>query len=285
VTVFETPLVAHRSIDHMVRIPIKFAHCIGSRTIFEQVPALRQSHYWPLTFPSFWRNQIHQPLPWSPRKHAVLVAANKYWRERSWARIHDTKSALRVLKRRLRKRFSPTYQSCRKLQLHDARLDLLHVLGLRDQVDVFGHGWDDIRNLPIRQAKRLLPIRSMFKGPCDDKQEVLRHYKFTIAYENTAYPEWVTEKVIDAMVAGSVPVYMGAPDVVERLPAEAFVDARAFSGPEAIAAYMEQMTEAEATAIIHAGQAFLRSSPGQRYSYEGFGEWIVSLLNGKPLGE
>jgi hypothetical protein len=279
--IFETPLIAYRSIGRLMRSSVKFAHCIGPQEIFKRVKAQRQSRHWKLTFPSYWRNQLSTPIPWLQRKHTVLVAGNKYWRERKWARVSNTNDALRVLRHGLRKRFSPTYQSCKRLQLHDARLDLLQVLGLREKVDVFGRGWNDTRNMPQYQAARLASICSVFKGPCDNKHDLLSRYKFTIAFENTAYPGYVTEKVIDAIVAASVPVYMGAPDIVEELPAEAFIDARAFSSPEAIATYMEQMAEPEASAIIEAGQKFLRSTQGQRYTYEGFSEWIVSLVSGK----
>jgi hypothetical protein len=171
------------------------------------------------------------------------------------------------------------------LQLHDARIDLLQVLGLQHKVEVFGRGWDSLENMPLHQAAKLVSISSMFKGPCEDKHELLSHYKFAIAYENTSYPGYVTEKVIDAMVAASVPVYLGAPDIALQLPAEAFIDARGFSSPEALSTRIEQMTESEATAMIAAGQAFLRSSQGQRHTYEGFGEWIVSLASGRMQGK
>jgi len=284
-TMFETPLVAYRGVDRLMRSGVKFAHCIGPRAIFEHIAAQRQSRHWPLFFPSYWRNQLPTPIPWQERKHAVLVAANKYWRERKWARVNTTKDALRVLRHGLRKRLSPTYQSCWRLQLHDARLDLLHVLGSRDKIDVFGRGWDDTRNMPPSQAARIASIRSVFQGACDNKHDLLSRYKFTIAFENTAYPGYVTEKVIDAIVASSVPVYLGAPDIAAQLPVQAFIDVRAFSSSEAIAAHMEQMTESEAAAMIAAGQKFLRSPHGQRHTYEGFGEWIVSLASGKEPDE
>jgi len=284
-TMLETPLVAYRSVDRLMRSGVKFAHCIGPQAIFERTLAQRQSRHWQLSFPSYWRNQLPTPIPWPQRKHAVLVAANKYWCERKWARVSNTKDALRVLRHGLRKRLSPTYQSCKRLQLHDVRLDLLQVLGLRNKIDVFGRGWNDTGNMPPYQAARLDSIRSVFQGPCDNKHELLSRYKFTIAFENTAYPGYVTEKVIDAIVAASVPVYLGAPDIVEQLPAETFIDARAFSSPETIAEYMEQMTESETAAMIEAGQKFLLSSQAQRHTYEGFGEWIVSLVSGKEPSE
>jgi len=284
-TMFESPLVAYRSVDRLMRSNAAFAHCVGPQAVFARVPSLRQSHHWRLFFPSYWRGQLPTPLPWTQRKHAVLVAANKYWRERTWAAVRNANGLFRALKKTLRHHFSATYQSCRRLQLHDARLDLLQVLGVHDKVEVFGRGWNDTGNMPPSQAAGLARIRSVFKGACDNKHELLSRYKFTIAFENTAYPGYVTEKIIDAMVAASVPVYLGAPDIVEQVPAEAFVDARAFGSTKALAEYMEQMTDAEAAAIIGAGQEFLRSSYGQRYTYEGFGEWIVSLVRGEEPGE
>lgn len=284
-TISESPLVAYRSIDHLMRLRIPFAHCIGPKKIFESIPALQQSHYWRLAFPSYWRDQLPAFVPWSQRKHAALIAANKYWRERKWAKIRSTKDALRILRHGLRRRFSTTYQSCKQLQLHDARVDLLVALGSQGNVDIFGRGWDDTSNMPPDLAAKLATIRSAFLGPCDAKHELLSHYKYTIAYENTAYPGYVTEKVIDAIVASSVPVYFGAPDIVLQLPAEAFIDARSLGAPEAIAARMEQISEAEALAIIDAGQNFLRTSQGQRHSYEGFGDWIMDLINGKITTE
>ena len=282
---FESPLVAYRSVDRLMRSDVAFAHCIGPQPIFARVPALRQSRHWPLSFPSYWRDLFPAPLPWMQRKHAVLVAANKYWRERKWAAVRNANDAFRALKKTYRQFLSATYRSCQQLQLHDTRLDLLQVLGAHDMIEVFGRGWNDTGNMPPCQAAKLAGIHSAFKGACDDKHELLSRYKFTIAFENTAYPGYVTEKVIDAMVASSVPLYLGAPDIVEQVPAEAFVDARAFGSVDRLAEYMEQMTGTEATAIIDAGQAFLRSPRGQRYTYEGFGEWIVSLVTGKEPNE
>jgi hypothetical protein len=138
-------------------------------------------------------------------------------------------------------------------------------------------------NMPSFQAERFAPIRSIFKGPCDDKHDVLSHYKFTIVFENTAYPGHVTEKVTDAMVASSIPVYLGAPDIALYLPARSFIDVQAFDSMEDVATHMEKVSESDATAAIEAGQEFLQSSQGQRYTYEGFGEFIVSLAHGEEI--
>lgn len=48
---------------------------------------------------------------------------------------------------------------------------------------------------------------------------VAQHFRFTFALENTIAPGWVTEKLFQSLLAGSVPIYAGAPDVGALLPA------------------------------------------------------------------
>ena len=284
-TMLESPLVAYRDVDRLHKLSTRFAHCVGPRKIFERLPAQRNVHYWPLAFPSYWREQTRPPTPWLTRKNVVLVAANKYWRERGWSRARSLKSALRILRHGLRKRISPTFRACSGLQLHDKRLDLLVELASRHSAEVYGLGWENLENLPAFQAARLDKIRSVFHGTCENKHDLLGQYKFTIAFENTAYPGYVTEKIIDAMVAGSVPIYLGAPDIGDHVPQNAFIDASAFPNPLALADRLEQLTEPEALSIISAGQKFLHSEQGQRHTYEGFAEWIVSLASHKATIE
>ena len=51
--------------------------------------------------------------------------------------------------------------------------------------------------------------------PMDEKHTRLRDYKFTVAFENSSAPGYVTEKAVDAYVAGSIPLYWGDP-LVDR---------------------------------------------------------------------
>ena len=49
----------------------------------------------------------------------------------------------------------------------------------------------------------------------DNKLEFLRKYKFTIAFENSSYPGYTTEKILHAFATDSIPIYWGNP-LVER---------------------------------------------------------------------
>ena len=43
------------------------------------------------------------------------------------------------------------------------------------------------------------------------KLDFLRDYKFTLAVENNIWPGYTTEKLVDPMFAGSIPIYVGDP--------------------------------------------------------------------------
>jgi len=62
---------------------------------------------------------------------------------------------------------------------------------LGDQVDLFGRG-----------------IQSF-----DDKWETLAPYKYAIVIENSSYPNYLTEKLHDAYLAHTYPIYHGCPNV------------------------------------------------------------------------
>ena len=44
----------------------------------------------------------------------------------------------------------------------------------------------------------------------ENKLSFLRDYRFTIAFENEKYPGYVTEKLVEAFAANSIPIYYGA---------------------------------------------------------------------------
>ncbi|XP_052192745.1 glycoprotein 3-alpha-L-fucosyltransferase A [Diospyros lotus] len=51
-----------------------------------------------------------------------------------------------------------------------------------------------------------------------DKVETLRRYKFSLAFENSNEEDYVTEKFFQSLVAGSVPVVVGAPNIQDFAP-------------------------------------------------------------------
>jgi alpha(1,3/1,4) fucosyltransferase len=149
-----------------------------------------------------------------------------------------------------------------------------------DEFDLYGQRWDrfffqkqwsilnPVLNMVYNRCS-WLPRRRIFpsaRGAVTSKRDILRRYKFSICYENASYPGWLTEKVLDAMFAGCVPVYLGDPEVAEFVPAEAFIDKRAFPDYDSLYRFLKGMTPAQ---------------------YEGYREAIHHFVHGeaiKPMG-
>lgn len=60
------------------------------------------------------------------------------------------------------------------------------------------------------------------------KRSFLQQYKFTIAFENDLFPGYQTEKLYDAMLAESIPVYLGDPFIGDIFNTKSFIHAREY---------------------------------------------------------
>jgi hypothetical protein len=56
-----------------------------------------------------------------------------------------------------------------------------------------------------------------------DKWDGLAPYRYSIAIENSQHDHYWTEKIADCFLAGTVPIYWGAPNIRDYFPAEAMI--------------------------------------------------------------
>lgn len=75
--------------------------------------------------------------------------------------------------------------------------------------------------------------------PWTDKIDLLRRYKFTIAFENQERQGYTTEKVFEPMLANSVPIYWGNPLVGRDFNTRSFLSAYDCDSLEALALTVE----------------------------------------------
>lgn len=84
------------------------------------------------------------------------------------------------------------------------------------------------------------------------KMELLSQSVFALAFENSAYPGYVTEKAVDAIVTGAVPVVWGGAQyssIFPRRPNDVdgshpvFIDAASFHSPEDLGDYLAWLEE------------------------------------------
>jgi hypothetical protein len=74
------------------------------------------------------------------------------------------------------------------------------------------------------------------------KQEIISSYKFTIAFENAIATDYVTEKFFQPLIAGSVPVYLGAPNIEEFAPGDnCYINVNSFTSVKLLADYILEL--------------------------------------------
>lgn len=71
------------------------------------------------------------------------------------------------------------------------RLQWVEKIG--DQVDLYGRGFNEIAT----------------------KEEGLCDYMFSVVIENGVYESYYTEKILDCFATGTIPVYLGSPDIAD----------------------------------------------------------------------
>lgn len=82
-------------------------------------------------------------------------------------------------------------------------------------------------------------------GP-ESKLAAIPQYRFTVAFENSMTTDYVTEKLFQPLLVGSVPIYRGAPNVATFAPApHSYIDTTDFDGPEDLAQFLLAMTDDE----------------------------------------
>ncbi|MGO8698717.1 MAG: glycosyltransferase family 10 domain-containing protein [Limisphaerales bacterium] len=166
------------------------------------------------------------------------------------------------------------------------------------EFDLYGQRWDrfffqkklsvvnPVLNLVYRKCP-WLPRRRRFpsaRGSVATKRDILRQYKFSICYENASYPGWITEKILDPMFAGCVPIYQGDPEVAEFVPKEAFIDKRQFADYESLYRYLKEMPPAQYEAVRQAIHKFVHGEAIKPMGPEAFTDLIVrEVINDHPI--
>jgi len=101
------------------------------------------------------------------------------------------------------------------------------MLQLMSQIDVHSYG----KVLHNRQLPNDLGFET--------KLDTIRSYKFSLACENAIAQDYVTEKFFHPLIVGSVPVYLGAPNVEAFAPGEnCFINAADWASPAALARHL-----------------------------------------------
>jgi len=146
-------------------------------------------------------------------------------------------------------------------------------------LDIYGPGWDGgkVSWNPFFDRKRY--TNCVANGFTNQKLDVIANYRFTISVENyRGNIDYISEKMFEPLLVGSVPVYLGEEKIADIIPKSAYVDVRDFSNQTALLNYLQHCPEEEWQRMYHAGQAFLFSKRAQEFSREEFVSKMIHIL-------
>lgn len=221
----------------------------------------------------YWPNAVREPLPppvWDDREYLVMVAGNKtrYIVSDNIPYNHLRGFAKRMLWNGLR----ITDPFFNFEDLYQKRLEAILYFSDIPGFYLYGTGWDvgDSRaSKYLRAAKRIGAV------PVADKLAAMTQFKYALCFENCVFPGYVTEKIFDCFFSGCIPVYWGAPDIADFVPAEAFIDMRQFQNFEEANCFLKKMSSVEANRYIGVARDFLASSAFKKF-HQDF--WVDELL-------
>ena len=153
-------------------------------------------------------------------------------------------------------------------QLYGRRIEAMAVLAKAGAVDLYGHGWEKwwLRSSmwhPYWLNRSALI--SIYKGPCASKYAVLSQYAFCLCFENMYMEGYLTEKLFDCLYAGTIPVYLGASDIDDLVPTEAYVDSRKYASWVDLWDDLRSMSNVQIESMKEAGRKFIRSNGMSKY--------------------
>lgn len=120
-------------------------------------------------------------------------------------------------------------------------------------------------------------------GPVKDKLEFSRNYKFCIAFENSSYPGYTTEKIIEAKKAGCIPIYWGNPLIGQDFDTDSFINLHSFRTIKHCIEYLEYVDTNEEEFKRIQERPLLRNNEYTPYSdKDNLRSWIAGILEDRP---
>lgn len=110
-------------------------------------------------------------------------------------------------------------------------------------------------------------------GPVDNKHEFLTKYKFNIAFENSSVDGYTTEKLVDALAAGTLPIYWGNPRIEIDFPRDCYIDISDFKTLSEAVEYIEKVDNNDKLY-----SSYFETSPHEHNPYLNWEEILMSFI-------
>ncbi len=267
-TSLEPPVIAWQLYYHLPKLSAQFPVAFLFGGAAERIAPGCAFHQ--LFYPQVRRPQVVSWSDWPRRRFLVTIIANKAI-VRSFRRWFDRPREVSV-KRELASRFYSPLRS----DLYLERLRAIAYFRKRPDFDVFGQAWN--RRHPAVPASLHEAVLGAYHGPAAGKLATLSQYRYALCYENSRFPGYISEKIFDCFFAGTIPLYLGAPDIEKYVPPDTFIDLRQFTGYPEVEQFLDGLDELDARRYLEAAAQFVHSPAFLRFAHERFAADMVDAL-------
>lgn len=227
-------------------------------TIFTCYDSLRGANFHKFYYPkaSFSSTQKHR-IPFTKRKLCVMIASNK--------------KAVQT---------SPC-------ELYSKRKDIVYFFEKHaaQDFDVYGLFWDKrykVYKGKIPTFQHSTPKQGPLSQAESDKLTTLQNYRFCICFENMRGIKesqgYISEKILDCLKAGCVPIYWGAKNIDAYIPSNCFIKYEKFTSIKALYAFLRKMPEKTFNAYLDNIKRYLASDKAQIFTVTNFVDTILSNI-------
>ncbi|BET24733.1 glycosyl transferase family 10 (putative fucosyltransferase) [Limnobacter thiooxidans] len=243
-----------------------------------------------------------RPDDWESSQHAIFDRVFTYdrtrWRGGKYLNYAMPYSMRRTIVQSPKTRFMCLVASnkviLRQRSGYDDRRDLIEYFRKTKMqgFDLYGRGWEFyvsasrlLNRLFARFGskapwlRRFCTALPFYQGALVNKLQTISQYKFIYCNENFSHPGYLTEKILDAMWAGSVPVYSGPPDIDDFIPQNCYVAAHDFPSVRALVDHLSTMSSAQYMDYLTNIQRFLESEKAHVFSSDSFYAGLKSVLD------
>lgn len=117
-----------------------------------------------------------------------------------------------------------------------------------------------------------------------DKLEFQRKHKFAIAFENVSHDGYVTEKIVQAFAAKTIPIYWGDPNIGEYFNEKAFINCHSFNSFEDVVKRVKEVDSNDELYYQMINEPAMRNMQQIEKDQEKLEQFFDSIFS-KPLAE
>ena len=97
-------------------------------------------------------------------------------------------------------------------------------------------------------------------GPVANKRDFISKYLFNIAFENSSFPGYTTEKIAEPWLEGCIPIYWGDPEITKEINPDCFINMHDYASFDAAIAHIKEVDASPALQIKYLTAPFFKNN-------------------------